>query len=484
MNLQDFRKTKIVATLGPASLDKVKELIIAGVNVFRLNFSHGTQDVHAANIAKIREFAKELDTNIAILADLQGPKIRCGMVKEPGILLEVGQDFIISTEECLGEGSRVSTIYTPLSDEVKPGNRILLDDGLLELEVVEVKGKDVHTKVIVGGKLTSRKGINLPNVDIKAPALTEKDTEDLRFILTQDVDYVALSFVRKPEDLDLVYQIMNEAGRHLKVISKIEKPEALVDIDAIIEKSDGLMVARGDLGVEIPAEQVPTEQKRMIEKCNKVGKPVIVATQMLDSMIRNPRPTRAEASDVANAVLDGASAVMLSGESASGSYPIQSVEFMAKIIKNAEENFFTESGLKRGQIDYNIDTDVEGITYSTVNLSDMLGAKLIVCVTDSGSTVRQTARYRPLPPIIAVSDIENPVTRELSLAWGVNVLPVEGLAHTDECFLRIENKIKELDYLKDGDLVIITAGLPLLKKTTTNMIKVYRVDRKERNMFL
>ena len=484
MDLQDFRKTKIVATLGPASLDKVKELIIAGVNVFRLNFSHGTQDVHAANIAKIREFAKELDINIAILADLQGPKIRCGMVKEPGILLEVGQDFIISTEECLGEGNRVSTIYTPLSDEVKPGNRILLDDGLLELEVKEVQGKDVHTKVIVGGKLTSRKGINLPNVDIKAPALTPKDTEDLRFILTQDVDYVALSFVRKPEDLDLVHQIMDEAGRQLKVISKIEKPEALVDIDAIIEKSDGLMVARGDLGVEIPAEQVPTEQKRMIAKCNQVGKPVIVATQMLDSMIRNPRPTRAEASDVANAVLDGASAVMLSGESASGSYPIQSVEFMSKIIKNAEQNFFTESGLKRGHLEYSINNDVEGITYSAVNLSCMLDAKMIVCVTDSGSTVRQTARYRPLPPIVAVSDVENPVTRELALTWGVNVLPVEDLAHTDECFLRIENKIKEMVHLKDGDLVVITAGLPLLKKTTTNMIKVYRVDRSETNMFL
>ncbi|MCM8534336.1 MAG: pyruvate kinase [Lentisphaeraceae bacterium] len=484
MNLTDFRKTKIVATLGPTSVERVKELIIAGVNVFRLNFSHGTQDVHAANIQTIRKYAKELDTNIAILGDLQGPKIRVGMVKEPGILLEVGQEFIISTEECLGEGNRVSTIYTPLSDEVKPGNSILLDDGLLELEVVDVKGKDIYTKVIVGGKLTSRKGINLPNVDIKSPALTTKDVEDLRFILTQDIDYVALSFVRKPEDLDLVHDIMDEVGRRLSVISKIEKPEALVHLDAIIEKSDGLMVARGDLGVEIPAEEVPTEQKRMIAKCNEVGKPVIVATQMLDSMIRNPRPTRAEASDVANAVLDGASAVMLSGETASGDYPIKSVEFMSRIIKNAEDNFFTESGLKRNLLEYNINNDVEGITYSAVNLSDMLKAKLIVCVTDSGSTVKQTARYRPLPPIIAVSDVENPVTKQLALTWGVNVLPVEDLAHTDECFLRIENAIKDLDYLKDGDLVVITAGLPLLKKTTTNMIKVYRVDRNERNMFL
>ncbi|MCM8529824.1 MAG: pyruvate kinase, partial [Lentisphaeraceae bacterium] len=258
MNLTDFRKTKIVATLGPTSVERVKELIIAGVNVFRLNFSHGTQDVHAANIQTIRKYAKELDTNIAILGDLQGPKIRVGMVKEPGILLEVGQEFIISTEECLGEGNRVSTIYTPLSDEVKPCNSILLDDGLLELEVVEVKGKDIYTKVIVGGKLTSRKGINLPNVDIKSPALTTKDVEDLRFILTQDIDYVALSFVRKPEDLDLVHDIMDEVGRHLSVISKIEKPEALVHLDAIIEKSDGLMVARGDLEKVMKRTDSPT----------------------------------------------------------------------------------------------------------------------------------------------------------------------------------------------------------------------------------
>ena len=484
MNLHDFRKTKIVATLGPASKDKIKELILAGVNVFRLNFSHGTHEQHAQNVQKIRQISEDLESPVGILADLQGPKIRVGKIKEPGILLEVGRQFIISTDDFIGEGDRVCTSYKPLAEEVVAGNRILLDDGLLELKVDKVEGKNVHTTVVVGGPLTSRKGINLPNVDIKSPALTEKDCEDLKFILTLDVDFVALSFVRKAGDIDLVKNIMKEQGRNLDIIAKIEKPEALEEIDEIIKRSYGIMIARGDLGVEINPEEVPTVQKRIIRKCNLLGKPVIVATQMLDSMIRNPRPTRAESSDVANAVLDGASAVMLSGESASGKYPLKSVEFMGRIIKNAEKNFFQTSGLRRSDLDYKIETDTEGITYSAVNLSDMLGAKLIVCVTDSGNTAKYTARYRPYPPIIAVAGKGNPVTRTLCLTWGVTVLTIEGLEHTDECFRDIEKKIKDIDYINEGDLVVISAGLPLLKKTGTNMIKVYRVDRSEYNMFL
>ena len=266
MNLHEFRKTKIVATLGPSSLDKIRELIEAGVNVFRLNFSHGTQEQHAETVDKIREISKDYDTPVGILADLQGPKIRVGQVKEPGILLQVGQEFIITTEKCVGEGNKVSTSYEPLAEEVKPGNRILLDDGLLELEVKRVSGKDVITEVIVGGTLTSRKGINLPNVDIKSPALTHKDTSDLRFILKLDVDFVALSFVRKPQDIDLVKKIMDEEGNHLSIIAKIEKPEALTDIDEILSRSGGLMVARGDLGVEINTEEVPTVQKMLIQQ--------------------------------------------------------------------------------------------------------------------------------------------------------------------------------------------------------------------------
>jgi len=482
MNLHEFRKTKIVATLGPSSLDKIRDLIEAGVNVFRLNFSHGTQEQHAETVTKIREISKDYDTPVGILADLQGPKIRVGQVKEPGILLQVGQEFIITTEKCIGEGNKVSTSYEPLADEVKPGNRILLDDGLLELEVKRVAGKEVITEVIVGGTLTSRKGINLPNVDIKSPALTHKDTSDLRFILKLDVDFVALSFVRKPQDIDLVKKIMDEEGNHLSIIAKIEKPEALTDIDEILSRSGGLMVARGDLGVEINTEEVPTVQKMLIKKCNEVGKPVIVATQMLDSMIRNPRPTRAEASDVANAVLDGASAVMLSGESASGEYPIKSVEIMGKIIKSAEKNFFV-SGIKRSDIEYKVETEVEGITYSAVNLSDMLGAKLIVCLTDSGNTAKYIARYRPQPPVIAIAGKDNPVTRTLSLSWGVTVLTIDELEHTQECFAQIHNKIRNIDYVNDGDLIIISAGLPILKKTSTNMIKVHRVGQ-DKSMFL
>ena len=482
MDLSEFRKTKIVATLGPASHDKIRELIEAGVNVFRLNFSHGTQEQHAETVDKIREISADYDTPVGILADLQGPKIRVGQIKEPGILLQVDQDFIISTKKCVGEGNKVSTSYEALSDEVKAGNRILLDDGLLELEVQKVVGKDVHTKVVVGGTLTSRKGINLPNVDIKSPALTQKDTADLRFILKLDVDFVALSFVRKPSDIDLVKKIMDEEGRHMAIIAKIEKPEALNYIDEILSRSSGLMVARGDLGVEINTEEVPTVQKMLIRKCNEVGKPVIVATQMLDSMIRNPRPTRAEASDVANAVLDGASAVMLSGESASGKYPLKSVEIMDKIVRSAEKNFIF-SGIRRSEIEYKVETEVEGITYSAVNLSDMLNAKLIVCLTDSGNTAKYTARYRPKPPVIAIAGKTNKVTRTLSLTWGVTVLTIDELVHTKECFQQIHDKIRKIDYVNDGDLMIISAGLPILKKTSTNMIKVHRVGL-DKSMFL
>jgi len=479
-----FRKTKIVATLGPASLDKVKELIVAGVNVFRLNFSHGTQDLHANTVATVRRVEEELDMPVAILADLQGPKIRVGKVIDGGIELTAGEEFILSTEACIGEGNRASTVYTPLSNEVKEDDTILLDDGLLELKVKSVKGKDIYTTVIAGGTLTSNKGINLPNVDIKSPALTEKDTSDLEFILKLDVDFVALSFVRSPDDLDLIHSIMDKHGRRIDVISKVEKPEALVNLDAIIEKSYGIMVARGDLGVEIPTENVPAVQKDIIRKCNEVGKPVIVATQMLDSMIRNPRPTRAEASDVANAVLDGASAVMLSGESASGDFPIASVEIMHKIIRNTEQNFFDASGLKRHTFDYNVESDVECITYSAVNTADMLHAKFIVCLTDSGETVRQTARYRPLPPVVAVVAKDNPVMRTLCLTWGVLVLPIEDLVHDDECMHMIEERIESIEHLREGDLLIITAGLPILKKTTTNMMKLHRVSPGNKNLFI
>ena len=304
-----------------------------------LTFPHGSHEVHGRNVELIRSISSDLNMPVAILADLQGPKIRCGKVIDGGIQLVEGEELVITSRDLLGEGSIVSTGYKALPEDVKPGDRILLDDGLLELSVNEVKdGTDIHTTIVVGGVLTSNKGINLPNVALKTPALTDKDEADLRFIMTQDVDFVALSFVRKAADLEHVHRIMDEEGGRVKVISKIEKPEAIVPdvIDAIIEKSDGLMVARGDLGVEIPQERVPVVQKDLIERCTKASKPVIVATQMMDSMIRNPRPTRAEVSDVANAVLDGATAVMLSGESAAGKYPVESVTTMAEILSSVE----------------------------------------------------------------------------------------------------------------------------------------------------
>ena len=483
MKFDNFRKTKIVATLGPSSLDRIDELITAGVNVFRLNFSHGTHEQHAGAIEKIRKFEAELNTPVAILADLQGPKIRVGKVIDGGITLVNGEEFTLTTEACLGEGNRASTVYTPLSDEVKAGDRILLDDGLLEIEVKSVSGKDILTTVIAGGLLTSNKGINLPNVDIKSPALTEKDNIDLLFVLTQDVDFVALSFVRNAADLDLIHGVMDANGRRIPVISKIEKPEALVEIDAIIEKSYGSMVARGDLGVEIPAEEVPLAQKSIINKCNKAGKPVIVATQMLDSMIRNPRPTRAECSDIANAVLDGASAVMLSGETASGDFPIASIEIMGKIALNAEASFKT-SNLQRSTVDYSIVSDVETITYSAVNAADGLHAKFIVCITDSGNTARHTARYRPLPPVVAITAKNNPVMKTLCLTWGVQVVPVDLLDNTEECFAALETTINNLDGIEENDLIIVTAGLPIVKETPTNMMKLHRVSCESKGRFL
>lgn len=481
----NYRRTKLISTLGPASNndETMEKLINEGVNVFRLNFSHGTHEIHAETVERIRKVSGKLDVRVAILADLQGPKIRVGKIVKEGIMLKNHAEFIITTEKIIGEGNRVSTTYTPLPSEVKENDRLLLDDGLLELRVKEVKGTEVITEVVVGGVLTSNKGLNLPNVDIQAPALTEKDHKDLDFILTLDVDFLALSFVRNPEDLDLVNDIMVRAGRHINVISKIEKPEGVLNIDAIIAKSYGIMVARGDLGIEINQEQVPIVQKNIIDKCNLLGKPVIVATQMLDSMIRNPRPTRAEVSDVANAVLDGASAVMLSGETAAGDYPVDSVRTMVEIIMSAERNAIFNSNLRKKPVEHPIETDVQGICHSAVSLANSLSAKLIICITESGNTAREIARYRSDTPTIAILDENSPAVNSLCLTWGITVLTIKHMELTSQCFDLIEKRIENLNCLEDGDPIIISAGLPLLHETPTNMLKVHRVHQGVKNLF-
>ena len=481
MDITTYRRTKIVATLGPASNtpEKIRELILAGVNVFRLNFSHGSHEVHGNNVKLIRSISDDLVKPVAILADLQGPKIRCGKVIDGGIQLVEGEELVITSRELLGEGSIVSTGYKALPEDVKPGDRILLDDGLLELSVNEVKdGTDIHTTIVVGGVLTSNKGINLPNVALKTPALTDKDEADLRFIMTQDVDFVALSFVRKAEDLEHVHRIMDEAGGRVKVISKIEKPEAIVPdvIDAIIEKSDGLMVARGDLGVEIPQERVPVVQKDLIERCTKASKPVIVATQMMDSMIRNPRPTRAEVSDVANAVLDGATAVMLSGESAAGKYPVESVTTMAEILSSVEGSAQETATLRRYIGTFETKDDVQAICETTVRSARNMGAKLIVTLTSSGRTAREISRYRCYLPTLAIVNDNKKTLQDLQLCWGAATVPVK-LEWDKECIANIDDIIDGLDFLNEGDLIVITAGLPLDKHTPTNMMKIHRVTK-------
>lgn len=482
MDIKNYRRTKIVATLGPASNspEKVRELIIAGVNVFRLNFSHGSHEIHGENLNLIRSISDELNSPVAILADLQGPKIRCGKVIDGGIELVDGEDFMITSRDILGEGSNVSTGYKSLPTDVKPGDRILLDDGLLELSVNKiVDGTDVHTTIVNGGILTSNKGINLPNVALKTPALTDKDEADLRFIMTQDVDFVALSFVRKADDIKHVHRIMDEnGGQRVKVISKIEKPEAIVPdvIDAIIEISDGLMVARGDLGVEIPQERVPVVQKDLIERCTKATKPVIVATQMMDSMIRNPRPTRAEVSDVANAVLDGATAVMLSGESAAGKYPVESVTTMAEILSSVESSAQQTVTLRRYIGKFDTKDDVQAICETTVRTAREMGAKLIVSLTASGRTAREISRYRCYLPTLAIVNDNKKTLQDLQLCWGAATVPVK-LEWNKECIANIDDIIDGLDFLNEGDLIVITAGLPLDKHTPTNMVKYHRVSK-------
>ena len=387
-----------------------------------------------------------------------------------------GDKITISTDEVFGTKDKISTTYKSLPNDVASGDQILLDDGLLEFKVLNVIDNNVECVVIIGGVLYSNKGLNLPNVHLSTPALTEKDIADLTFGLELEIDYVALSFVRKADDVKHVQKIMKEHKKELPVISKIEKPEAVKNIDQIIDVSYGIMVARGDLGVEVNVEKVPVIQKEIIKKCNAVGKPVIVATQMLDSMIKNPRPTRAESSDVANAVLDGTDAVMLSGETAAGKYPVKSVKTMDAIIQSVEDKF-VQREIKLKSIDfYHVHSVSQAIAYSSLNVARTLDAKLIASITHTGNTARQIARYRPYLPIVAVTDDER-VPRKMALIRGVRCLLIDRIEKTEECFVEIEERVENLGHLKEGDLIVFTAGMPTLEKNSTNMIKVHKVEK-------
>ncbi len=476
MSQLPFKKTKILATIGPASnnYEMIKSLALAGANVFRLNFSHGSHEVHQEVIKIIRQVNKELNCNLGILQDLQGPKIRVGEVENNGVEIKPGDKITITNDPVVGTSSLVSTVYKNLPQDVQTGEHILIDDGNLEVVVNDTDGKNVNCTVIHGGILKSRKGINLPNTKVSAPSLTEKDIEDLYFGLEQDVDWIALSFVRSAEDIHDLRNRIQAAGKHCKIVAKIEKPEALENIDSIIEATDAIMVARGDLGVEVPMEIVPLWQKKMVEKCKVACKPVIIATQMMESMIQNPRPTRAETNDVATAVLDGADAVMLSAETASGKYPVNAVKAMTSIITYLEENADIYHNLYK--IDEDNDTFLSNnLILMASRLSRNVKAKAIVGITTSGFTGFRLASHRPSASIFVFTRNQKLLT-QMSLVWGVRAYYYESQVSTDATFEDIENTLKNDGHVVSGDVIINTASMPLKQKGKTNMLKVHVVD--------
>lgn len=471
-------RTKIVCTIGPASRapELLRELTLAGMDVARLNFAHGGQSYHGENIKRIRAVAAEVGKPVAILTDLQGPKLRVGEMDGEGVLLVSGDKVILTTRPIVGrEGlGEVPVQYAQHPRDVEPGDRILIDDGLLELEVLSTGETDIACRVITGGLLKSNKGMNLPRASHAIPAITDKDREDLRFVLEQQVDWVALSFVRHSGEVQELKEMIREFsafGSPVPVVAKIEKPEAVDDIDRIIEAADVIMVARGDLGIETSPEVVPIVQKMIIAKCNAVGKPVITATQMLDSMMRNPRPTRAEASDVANAILDGTDAIMLSGETAVGKYPLEALRTMVRIAEEAERGGLEGVGRPRPPLGP-VTSIADAVSRATCETACDLGAAAIITPTVSGHTARVISKYRPPCPIIAVTP-SRMVQCQLALYWGVRPLLSRRAESTDEIIAGAVRAAQEHGLVKQGDVVVITAGAAGSGPGTTDIMKVH-----------
>jgi len=473
-----YRRTKIVATVGPSceTAEQLESLLEAGVDVFRLNFSHGELNQKAEWIAVIRELSIKRKKAVSILGDLQGPKIRTGLMRDGVQSLEVGQKVIITTADIKGADGIIPTTYEALPQDVIPGSQILLDDGQLELRVDRVTDNQVHCRVLVGGELKDRKGINLPGVNVSAPALTEKDIRDLNFAIEQKLDWVALSFVRQAEELDRLKQMLFERDSSIRVIAKIEKPEAVENFSAILDATDGVMVARGDLGVEVPSERVPLIQKMIIRQCNQQGKPVITATQMLESMIGHSRPTRAETSDVANAILDGSDAVMLSGETAAGLYPVQAVQVMDRVARDVE----ADSAYQRNRpVVADKDPNVYGnlpdaIGHAACQVAEAVGAAAILAFTQTGSTAALVAKYRPSRPVFAVTPTQQ-VRRRLALYGGINSMRVDIQGDTESQILSVEAAVLNSGLLQRGDVVVITMGSPVSAPGTTNLLKIHRL---------
>jgi len=467
-----MRRAKIVCTLGPAveSPEKVKELIAAGMNMARLNLSHGSYEEHQGRLDRVRAAAKEAGKAVAVLVDLQGPKIRLGRFENGPHELARGDVFTITTDEIAGTKERVGTTYKGLPGDCKTGDRILIDDGRVTVEVLEVKGNDVITKCIQPGFVSNNKGINLPGVAVSVPAMSEKDEDDLRWGLRAGADFIALSFVRNAADVKVVHAIMDEVGIRVPVIAKIEKPQAVENLEEIIAAFDGIMVARGDLGVELPIEDVPMVQKRCVELSRDAAKPVIVATQMLDSMMSNSSPTRAEATDCANAVLDGADALMLSGETAVGEFAIQAVQTMARIIERTEE-----LGLDRIRpLTHNPRTKGGAITKAAAEVGETLGAKFLVTFTQSGDSARRISRLRSVIPIIAITP-EMGTYNRLALTWGIESLFIPMVKHTDEMVLQADKMLIDGKRAEIGETVLIVAGSPPGIPGSTNAMRVHIV---------
>ncbi len=468
-----MRKTKIIATLGPVSNspEMVKKLIETGMNAVRINFSHGSHESHGETINTVKKVREELGMPIPLILDTKGPEIRTKVLKEEPVKLEKGNKFILTTDDIEGDSTKVSVTYEDFAKDLSVGATVLIDDGLIELKVLEINGNDVVCEIINSGMLGSRKGINLPNVSIKLPALTEKDIDDIKFGVKMGFDYIAASFIRSASDVLSIRKVLEEnGGSDIKIISKIENREGVDNIDSILEVTDGIMVARGDLGVEIPFEEVPIIQKQLIDKCKAKGKLVVTATQMLESMITNPRPTRAEASDVANAIFDGTDAIMLSGETAKGSFPVEAVNAMVRIATKIEssidyvEKFYNNATAKTTNI-------TDAISYATCTTANDLNAPCIVAVTKSGLTVREVSKYRPEAIILGLTPDER-VQRQLNLTWGCypSLVNIDNISSGD-LFQNTANIANEKGFAKKGDVIVTVGGTPLGQTGSTNTLK-------------
>ncbi|MCX6143467.1 MAG: pyruvate kinase [Ignavibacteriales bacterium] len=474
-----FGKTKIICTIGPAtqSVEMMVRLIEAGMDVARLNFSHGVREQYQKVIDNLKQASAITGEHITILQDLGGPKIRTGLLEQKSVALATGDVFTFTTREISGNAEIVSTTYQQLPQDIKIGDTILVDDGRMTFRVESTTETDVVCRIINGGTLSEKKGINLPGVKVSLPSFTEKDAEDLKFGLANDIDYVALSFVRSERDIrNLKEFLVKEApkGKRIPIVAKIERGEAVEDINSIVAASDVIMVARGDLGVELPTEDVPIIQKMVVRLCNEEGVPVIVATQMLESMIESPRPTRAEANDVANAVLDGADAVMLSGETSVGKFPVEAVQTMDRIIKKAETRYRDHFDITRPRAHHEF-TIPDAISRAACVMANEVGAKAIVVITHSGFSAINTAKYRPKALILAITGRDK-ILRRLNLVWGVRgIIVPDFVADTDTAFQRINEELRKLKYVQSGDYLIYTVGLPLLSRGTTNSIKIEKV---------